>query len=55
MEAIVQNYQQHLKNYVIEILQTLPLSRNFDFHIVNGLKSKHISEVNKVRRGFLHH
>lgn len=32
--------------------QTLLSNRNIDFHVNNGLKNKHISEANKVKKVF---
>ena len=55
MQAIVQSYQQHLKNYVIVLIskkQTLLSNRNIDFHIDNGSKIEHVSEVNKAKKVF---
>ena len=34
------------------IKQTLSSNKNIDFHIDNGLKNEHVSEVNKVKKVF---
>ena len=36
----------------VSIKQTSSSNKNIDFHIGNGLKNEHISEVNKVKKVF---
>ena len=36
----------------VSIKQTLSSNKNIDFHIDNGLKNEHVSEVNKVKKVF---